>query len=78
MIPFEQTWPYEVVMNDIYVEECPFCKQQNVLIPLKKKELKEIREGKKKLLVFPCCYNKVTVFDTDRDYLLTDQPLRRK
>jgi hypothetical protein len=78
MIPFEQTWPYEMIRNDIYVDVCPFCRQENVLIPLKKKELQTIHEGRKKLLVFPCCHNKVTLIDADRDYLLTDQPLRRR
>jgi hypothetical protein len=76
MIPFKHTWPYEIIMNDIYVSECPFCGKENVLIPLKKRELAAIREGAKKMLVFPCCFNKVTIIDTDPDYLLTDQPLR--
>lgn len=76
MIPFERTWPYDVVMNDVYVHECPFCAAANVLIPIRVKELNEIRDGKKRLLVFPCCNNKVTVIDTDRDYLLTDTVLR--
>lgn len=77
LIPFERTWPYEIIMNDIYVHECPFCKASNILIPLKKRELTSIHEGQKKLLVFPCCHNKVMIVDTDRDYLLTNQPLRR-
>jgi hypothetical protein len=78
MIPFANTWPYETMMKDIYVVECPFCQSQNIILPLKPSELQEIHEGKKKLLVFPCCYNKVTVIDTDVDYLLTDTPLRKK
>lgn len=76
MIPFANTWPYEIIMKDIYVHECPFCRSANVLLPLKPAELKLIHEGCKKLLVFPCCFNKVTLLDTDRDYLLADRPIR--
>jgi hypothetical protein len=78
VIPFANTWPYETIRNDIYVQECPFCGSPNVLLPIKTKDLNGIREGKKKLLVFPCCHHKVTVVDADRDYFLTDQPLRRR
>lgn len=77
MIPFSHTWPYEMIMNDVYVNECPFCAERNVLIPLRPKELDSIHHGKKKLLVFPCCHHKITVIDTDRDYLLASQPLRK-
>ncbi|MEC0232086.1 hypothetical protein [Paenibacillus alba] len=76
MIPFANTWPYDIVMKDIYVAECPFCHSPNVLLPLKIHELTSIREGKKKLLVFPCCHNKLTLVDTDRDYLLADTAIR--
>ncbi len=76
MIPFRNTWPYETIMNDVYVNECPFCRSANVLLPLKKKELAAIQEGRKKLLVFPCCRHKMTIIDADRDYLLADKPLR--
>ncbi len=78
MIPFENAWPYETVMGDIYVHECPFCGKANVLLPLRPKELKSIREGRKKLLVFPCCHNKITLVDNDSDYLLADRPVRKK
>jgi hypothetical protein len=47
-----------------------------VLIPLRKQELRYIHEGRKKLLVFPCCHNKTVLVDVDNDYLLADQPLR--
>lgn len=76
MIPFRNTWPYETVGSDIYIRECPFCDKTNVILPLRRKELVSIHEGAKKLLVFPCCYNKVTLIDTDADYLLADRPLR--
>ncbi|NEW08421.1 hypothetical protein GK047_20700 [Paenibacillus sp. SYP-B3998] len=78
MIPFSNTWPYEIIMKDVYVAECPFCHSSNVLLPLKIRELTSIHEGMKKLLVFPCCYNKLTLVDTDRDYLLADCPIRKK
>ncbi|MEF2243573.1 MULTISPECIES: hypothetical protein [unclassified Paenibacillus] len=76
MIPFEKAWPYETIMGDIYAAACPFCQSENVLLPLKPAALRDIQEGKKKLLVFPCCHSKVTVLDADRDYLLTDTKLR--
>jgi hypothetical protein len=78
MIPFDRTWPYETVKNDIYLSSCPFCRKENVMIPLRKSELPDIHDGKKRLLVFPCCYNRVTLVDADTDYLLADQPLRKK
>jgi hypothetical protein len=77
MIPFINTWPYDIVMNDLYVPECPFCKRDNVLIPIKPGEIRDIQAGKKKLLVFPCCHHSVVVVDMDRDYLLTSQPIRK-
>ncbi|MGO4532011.1 hypothetical protein AB4Z30_23270 [Paenibacillus sp. 2TAF8] len=76
MIPFENSWPYDVIMGDIYVQQCPYCSANNVLLPLKPKELIRIREGKKKLLVFPCCNSSMTVIDTDNDYLLSSRPVR--
>lgn len=76
MIPFRNTWPYETVRGDIYVHECPFCGQSNVLLPLKTKHLQTIRDGRKWLIVFPCCHEKITAIDADADYLLADRPLR--
>ncbi|WP_028591000.1 hypothetical protein [Paenibacillus massiliensis] len=76
MIPFSHTWPYEIVMGDIYVEQCPFCSQEHVLLPLKPKQLSAIHDGQKKLLVFPCCHNRITLLDCDDDYLLADVALR--
>ena len=77
MIPFSNTWPYETVGEDVYVAECPFCGTNNVILPMRKKELKDIREGKKKLLVFPCCKGSVYIVDTDTDYLLANRRLRK-
>ncbi|WP_040952894.1 hypothetical protein [Gorillibacterium massiliense] len=78
MIPFNQALPYETISRDIYVRECPFCSAENILLPLRKDELPEIHDGKKKLLVFPCCQNKTKLIDADADYLLTDRPLVRR
>ncbi|ANE45081.1 hypothetical protein SY83_00330 [Paenibacillus swuensis] len=74
MIPFNRTWPYDIMMNDIYVTECPYCLSSNVLLPLRKSELSEIHDGRKKLLVFPCCHARVTLVDVDSDYLLANEP----
>lgn len=76
MIPFSKTWPYDKLMGDVYVHACPFCGTENVRLPLKPRELQVIHEGKKKLLVFPCCSNRLNVVDTDSDYLLFDQEVR--
>lgn len=76
MIPFERAFPYDIVMGDVYVHECPFCQQNHVLLPIKPKEIIMAHEGKKKLLVFPCCGNRVSVLDSDNDYLLTDTVVR--
>ncbi|PZE21254.1 hypothetical protein [Paenibacillus xerothermodurans] len=78
MIPFENTCPYDLIQQDVYVPECPFCHTDNVLLPLKRKDLPEIARGVKKLLVFPCCHNKTTLVDVDTDYLLANEPLRQR
>jgi len=77
MIPFEKAWPYDIIMGDLYVSSCPFCQAENVLLPVKPAELQDIQGGTKRLLVFPCCHNKVTIVDADRDYLLTDRVLKK-
>lgn len=76
MIPFEKTLPYDIIMKDVYILECPFCGTNNVLLPLKPRDIIQVHDGKKKLLVFPCCGNKVMLLDSDNDYLLTDTVLR--
>ncbi|QAY66787.1 hypothetical protein [Paenibacillus protaetiae] len=78
MIPFERTWPYDIIMNDIYAPSCPFCGQDNVLLPIRPEEIEDIHHGKKKLLVFPCCHSRITVVDMDSDYILAAQRLRAK
>ena len=76
MIPFHQALPYDITMGDVYASECPFCGKENILLPMKPHEVKSVREGTKKLLVFPCCFHKLTVIDSDDDYLLTDTIVR--
>ncbi|WP_019908655.1 hypothetical protein [Paenibacillus sp. HW567] len=76
MIPFSHTWPYDILLGDLYVQYCPFCSKENILLPMKPKELQTVRDGKKKLLVFPCCNTSLTVIDNDNDYLLFDQAVR--
>ncbi|KWX74506.1 hypothetical protein D3C75_848680 [compost metagenome] len=76
MIPFSHTWPYDILLGDLYVQYCPFCDKENVILPMKPKELQTVRDGKKKLLVFPCCKTSLTIIDTDADYLLFDRPVR--
>ena len=78
MIPFERAWPYDRIMGDLIVQECPFCGAGSVILPIRPEELDDIRTGRRRLLVFPCCRNKVTVIDADPDYLLTDTVLRRR
>lgn len=76
MIPLENTIPYDEMMGDLFVESCPFCKEKNVLISIKPHEIQLIRDGMKRLLVFPCCIHKVTIVDADQDYLLADRAVR--
>ncbi|GAA3409301.1 hypothetical protein ACFFNY_09365 [Paenibacillus hodogayensis] len=78
MIPFENTLPYETIGKDIYLHECPFCGAGSVLLPLRTIDLQPIREGRKRLIVFPCCREKITAIDADRDYLLADKPIRKR
>lgn len=77
MIPFENTWPYDRIGQDIYIPSCPFCQTENVLLPLKMRDVQELQDRVKKLLVFPCCRNRLTLIDADSDYLLASRPLRR-
>ena len=76
MFPFQNTWPYEAMGDDLYVTECPMCGERNVLLPISKLDLVAIREGKKRLLVFPCCKGSVKIVDADADYLLANRKLR--
>jgi len=76
MYYFEYTWPYEKVFEDIYVDNCPFCKADSVLLPLKVKDLKKVQIGIKKLVVMPCCHQNMTIMEVDDDYLYLNQKVR--
>ncbi|WP_373323195.1 hypothetical protein [Alkalihalobacterium chitinilyticum] len=77
VIPFENTWPYEKVMKDIYFSECPYCETESVLLHLKESDLKRAKEGIKTLVVMPCCRHKMTILEADDDYFWTDEKLRK-
>lgn len=77
LIPFENTWPYENVMNDIYMLECPYCHERNILTNMKKKDVERAKEGIKTIVIMPCCRSKMVVLEADEDYFWTDQKLRK-
>lgn len=77
MIPFENTWPYERMKDDLFFSECPSCKADNVLLPLKRSGLASIQSGARKLLVMPCCHASYKLIDADGDYVMADQPMRK-
>lgn len=64
-------------MGDVYFLSCPICGSDNVRLPFKPEDVKEVREGVKKLLVLPCCHESFKIVDSDSDYLLADRPLRK-
>ncbi|EIT85646.1 hypothetical protein A374_10433 [Fictibacillus macauensis ZFHKF-1] len=78
MLKFENSWPYDQVMNDIYVNECPFCQQENVLTSFSENKLQLAKEGIKQLLVMPCCHNKLTIVQADDDYFWSNEKLRNQ
>ncbi|TMW72494.1 hypothetical protein [Alteribacter natronophilus] len=78
MIPFENTWPYELQMGDIYVSECPYCGEENVLTNMKTRDLKRAKEHVKFRLHMPCCNKTMVILEADDDYFWTDEPLRQQ
>ncbi|MGC4378709.1 hypothetical protein WD019_17570 [Fictibacillus sp. Mic-4] len=78
MSTFEYTWPYEKMMDDIYINECPFCKSGNVLTNMKQEDLELAKEGIKRLLVMPCCREKLVILKADDDYFWTEEKLRER
>ncbi|MFB5660799.1 hypothetical protein [Alteribacillus sp. HJP-4] len=78
LIPFENSWPYEKVGTDIYIEECPFCGEHNVLTYLKPAQLKRAEEEIKTALVMPCCNGKMVIVKADGDYFWTTKQLRKR
>ncbi|MBP3949894.1 hypothetical protein [Bacillus suaedae] len=77
MIPFINTWPYERLFDDIYIQTCPFCGADNVLTNMKKSEFKRAQESIKTILIMPCCNARMTILEADQDYFWTDKPLRK-
>jgi hypothetical protein len=49
-----------------------------VRLPLKRRDLDEIRGGKRRLLVMPCCHAEYKLADADADYVLADRPMRSR
>jgi hypothetical protein len=76
LLDFHHTWPYERVANDIYFEECPFCHESPVLIPIKKKAVDNAFEGIRTHIVMPCCHEKIVVASMDQDYVWATRVLR--
>jgi hypothetical protein len=76
MYQFSHTWPYERVMGDLYLTECPFCGSRSVPLHLKKEAFERAKEGIKTEAVLPCCHEKLTILRIDDDYLWTDRALR--
>ncbi|WEK53448.1 MAG: hypothetical protein P0Y55_12755 [Candidatus Cohnella colombiensis] len=78
MIPFSNCWPYDIVREDVYVQHCPFCPSQHILLPIKSDDVKSLYGGARKItLVFPCCHSRLRIIDADGDYLLSNRVLRR-
>lgn len=75
-IPFENTWPYERQMGEIYVDACPYCSAANVLTHMRHDALERAKDGVKTRLNFPCCYKTMIILEADEDYFWADEPLR--
>lgn len=77
MIPLSNSLPYDVQMNDVVAQECPFCRSSNVLLPLTPEEVLDLYGGsRKRTIVFPCCRSTLRIIDADRDYLLANRAIR--
>ncbi|WP_239618677.1 hypothetical protein [Cohnella mopanensis] len=77
MIPLKNSLPYDIVRNEVYAQDCPFCRSSNVLIPLKPEDVTTLYGGARKLtLIFPCCHGSLRIIDADQDYLLANRPIR--
>ncbi|TVX98716.1 hypothetical protein [Cohnella terricola] len=77
MIPLSNSLPYDILMKDVIVHECPFCRSSHVRLPITPDDIQSMYGGaRKKMIVFPCCHGSVRIIDADRDYLLADRPIR--
>ncbi|WP_100400107.1 hypothetical protein [Bacillus sp. FJAT-44742] len=77
LIPFENTWPYDKMMEDIYLNECPYCHQHNVLTHMSVEDLERAKEEIKTNMVLPCCHTKMIILKADEDYFWTTDHLRK-
>ncbi|WP_022794140.1 hypothetical protein [Marinococcus halotolerans] len=77
-IPFENTWPYDKIGEDIYINECPYCGSRNILTAMKVKDLEWAKEEIKTYINMPCCHKRMHIVFADEDYLWTTEPLRRR
>jgi hypothetical protein len=64
------------MQDDVYFSECPACGASQVLLPLKRRHLRLIAEGARKLLVMPCCRASYRLIGADGDYVLADRKMR--
>jgi hypothetical protein len=78
VIPLRNSLPYDVVMNEVYAQQCPFCEQDHIHLPLKPADVKSMYGGARKItLIFPCCHGSLRIIDADADYLLANRAIRR-
>lgn len=78
LIPFENTWPYEKMGEDIYIEDCPYCEAKNVLTYMTPEDLENAMDEIKTTLIMPCCHTSMTIVKADSDYFWTTDPLRKR
>lgn len=78
MYKFENTWPYEKVMHDIYFHTCPYCGDEDILISISKDDFKKGTEEIKTHAIMPCCHSKMVILKIDSDYFWSDEKLRRR
>lgn len=75
-LPFSHTWPYDLLMKELYFSECPYCGESNVRIPNGQSKLARAREGLRTELHMPCCHETLRALGADDDYFWADEPLR--
>ncbi len=77
MIPLSHSLPYDILMQDVIAQECPYCRSSNVRLLLTPEEVRDMYGGaRKRTIVFPCCQGTLRIIDADRDYLLANRAIR--
>lgn len=76
-LPFTHSWPYDRQYDDIYLQSCPFCNEENVLTYMDIDAFQRGLESIKTELVLPCCHEKMTIVTIDADYFWTNELLRK-